>query len=110
MAEPTLQDVFGSNAAQSASDLTISKTDLATIGLTPSASNSGESLLVAVILYAAIRLTETARSADQVNRNVTVFFGGQDISGSPPNVFRRDAFSLLLYRATTIAPVDPDDY
>ena len=46
----TLQQLFGENASQTATTLTISKVDLATVGLTPAASNSAESLLVAIIL------------------------------------------------------------
>ncbi len=58
MAEPTLLDVFGSNAAQTASAVTISKSDLAAVGLTASASNSAEQLLAAIVLKAKESLTE----------------------------------------------------
>ncbi|MFK0733479.1 MAG: hypothetical protein ACIWVG_20385 [Gloeotrichia echinulata HAB0833] len=46
----TLQQLFGENASQSASTLTISKLDLAAVGLTPAANNTAESLLAAMIL------------------------------------------------------------
>lgn len=110
LAEPTLSDVFGNGATQTASTLAISKADMASVGLSPSASNTAESMLVSILLYAAIRLTEAARTADQANRNITVYSGGQDITGSPPNVFLRDVYSVLMYRPTTIQVIDPDNY
>lgn len=50
MAEPTLTQVFGSGATQDATTITISKSDLTEIGLTPDANNSAESLLIAEIM------------------------------------------------------------
>lgn len=59
MAEPTLEQVFGDGAAQDASTLTISKTALATVGLTPDAANTAESLLAALLRVAMNQLTNT---------------------------------------------------
>ena len=42
MPEPTLTQVFGANATQSAANITIAKSDLATVGLTASANNTAE--------------------------------------------------------------------
>lgn len=111
MAEPTLSEVFGSGASQDLNNLTISKTDLVGKGLTAAASNRAEALLVAVILKSADVLTETARASDLVNRNVTVAYIGQDlIDQGGGNIFRRDTFTVSLYKTTTFATVDPDDY
>ena len=57
MAEPTLENVFGSGATQDANTLTISKTALAGAGLTPQATNTAESLLAAILKVAANSLT-----------------------------------------------------
>ncbi|WYL93424.1 MAG: hypothetical protein HEQ35_05715 [Gloeotrichia echinulata IR180] len=46
----TLQQFFGENASQTATTLTISKVDLTAVGLTPTAVNTAESLLTALIL------------------------------------------------------------
>ncbi|MFK0729991.1 MAG: hypothetical protein ACFKPT_25105 [Gloeotrichia echinulata GP01] len=46
----TLQQFFGENASQTATTLTISKVDLTAVGLTPTAANTAESLLTALIL------------------------------------------------------------
>lgn len=47
-----LTDLFGSGATQNATSLTIVKNDL--IGLTPSLSNSAESLLAAILVKASL--------------------------------------------------------
>lgn len=111
MAEPTLQEVFGQNATQDANTITIRKSDLAVTGLTASANNTGESLLVALVVFAARSLTEANRTSDTANRNVSVNYSGQDlVDQSTAGYFRRDAYSVLLYKTTTLATIDPDDY
>ncbi|MCC5626184.1 hypothetical protein, partial [Nostoc sp. CHAB 5715] len=50
MAEPTLAQVFGANATQTATTITITKADLPR--LTPSSTNTAESLLTAILLKA----------------------------------------------------------
>ncbi|MDJ0795804.1 MAG: hypothetical protein QNJ51_03030 [Calothrix sp. MO_167.B12] len=64
MAEPTLVEVFGANAVQDVNTLTISKTDLATTGLTASVDNTAESLFVAMFKLARTKLNTTNQSAD----------------------------------------------
>ncbi|MFM6252850.1 MAG: hypothetical protein ACKPEQ_27520, partial [Dolichospermum sp.] len=59
MPEPTLTEVFGAGATQTATTLTISKSALATVGLTASSDNSAEAILAAILLIAKINLTET---------------------------------------------------
>lgn len=110
MAEPSLQSVFGPGATQTSTNLTISKADLATVGLTAQASNTAESLFVAFILIAAKELTEANRAGDTALRNVTLPYGGQDVSGAIAAPFLRDAYSVLLYRPYSLAPVDPDNF
>lgn len=110
MAEPTLADVFGSGASQNANVLTIQKSDLAGVGLTASASNRAEALLVAIILRASQSLSETARTVDLVNRNVSVSYVGQDLVSQAGQSYRRDAWTVLGYKSTALIVVDPDDY
>ena len=111
MAEPTLQEVFGANATQDASTLTIRKSDLAITGFTPGAGNTAESLLVALIALAAKSLSEANRTSDTANRNISVNYSGQDlVDQGTAGYFRRDAYSVLLYKTTQIATVNPDDY
>lgn len=110
MAEPSLSDVFGGGASQTSTQLVISKNDLASVGLSPSGDNSAESMLVALILKAAQSLTDANRASDPSGRSVTVFYSGQDLITQASQSFRRDAFSMLLYKPETLAPVSPGDY
>lgn len=110
MAEPTLTDIFGTGATQDLSTITIQKSALAAKGLTPSANNNAESLLVALLLIMKDALTETARATDIDNRQVTIFYQGQDLINQAAKDFRRDSFSIMLYKQTALAAIDPSDY
>lgn len=48
----TFLELFGVNAVQTADDLIIKKSDLSAVGLTPTANNRAEQLLVAILLKA----------------------------------------------------------
>ena len=48
----TLQELFGVNASQTATELVIRKADLVAIGLTPQTNNRAEQLIVAILLKA----------------------------------------------------------
>lgn len=110
MAESTLVEVFGSGAIQDANTITIQKSALAAKGLTVTATNSAESILVALIMLASDSLTETARATDTVNRNLSILYAGQDLIEVSGINYRRDAFSLLLYKQQALTTLDPDDY
>ncbi|MEM9927178.1 MAG: hypothetical protein AAF915_26115 [Cyanobacteria bacterium P01_D01_bin.50] len=57
MAEPTLKEIFGDSASQTVETVTISKADLAVVGLTAASNNTGEAILAAVIAKAQLVLT-----------------------------------------------------
>lgn len=110
MAEPTLQEVFGAGATQSANGLTILKADLVSTGLTPVGSNKAEGLLVAILMKAALALTEAARLPDLPNRNVSCTYTGQDRVTQAGSPYQRDAFVVLAYKSSALVTLDPDDY
>ncbi|MBE9011032.1 hypothetical protein IQ250_12525 [Pseudanabaenaceae cyanobacterium LEGE 13415] len=110
MAEPTLQEIFGTGATQDANTLTIQKSALAAKGLNSSANNTAESLLTAIMLQAAENLTENARSSDTLNRSMTITYSGQDLLDSGGVTFRRDTFITTLYKQTQLASINPNDY
>lgn len=110
MAEPTLPEVFGANATQTATTITIDKANLGIVGFNPAASNSAESIFVALVLMAQRVLTEENRAGDAINRGVTVFYSGQDLINQGSQNYRRDAYSVLLYKQQSLSPVVPGDY
>lgn len=109
MAEPSLKEVFGDGATQTASTITIAKSDLS--GLTPSATNTAESLLVALLLRAKNFLNETAFNAD-LNFNVYINSGFPSFSVRGPNntQYRIDQLTVNLAKLDTSSTIDPDDY
>ncbi len=110
MPEPTLVQVFGVNATQTSTTLTISKSDLATVGLTASANNTAESLLVALVKLWNGYLTE-ANQETNVDIQVTV-----EPSQFPSIVFRNEqnyrqnTYNINIQKIDSGTTIDPDDY
>lgn len=112
MAEPTLTQVFGAGATQTATTLSIAKADLAAVGLTASATNTAESLLVALFLLAKNSLTLTAQE-NNPDQSVTIAesdFNFQSLVTRNNQQFRQFTYSVNLQKLDTGATIDPDDY
>lgn len=109
MAEPTLIQVFGPNASQDADELVISKTDLATVGLTPAADNSAESLLTAIIRKAEGSLTTTAQETNP-DQSITIEDGFPSLVDRAGTAYRRNQKTISFDKLDTQSAIDPDDY
>lgn len=107
MAEPTLQQIFGAGATQTAGTLTIQKSDLA--GLTAAADNRGEQLLVAVILQAKSFLTATNQETNS-EQSVTIEDSFESLTPRNNQQYRQKTLALNLQKLDTSPGVDPDDY
>lgn len=113
MAEPTLTEVFGAGAIQDATTLTITKADLASVGLTASAGNTAESLLAAIVLKARDYLTDVSFNSNP-DQSITVLPGfnsiiQRDDGTGTFNEFRQFQFNVNLHKLDNVA-VDPDDF
>lgn len=112
MPEPTIQQIFGANAAQTATTLSIDKADLVAVGLTASATNTAESLFVALLLMAKNSLTTTAQESNP-DQSVTVAeadFNFQTLVTRNNQQFRQSTYTVNLQKLDTAATIDPDDY
>lgn len=110
MPEPTLQELFGANANQTASVLTISKADLQAKGLTPSATNTAESLFVAILLYARDVLTQTNQN-NNPDQSIVVTQGNPLLTTRNNITYKQVTFSLSAQKVdNTSTVIDPDDY
>jgi hypothetical protein len=110
MAEPTLTQVFGSNATQTATELVISKADLT--DLTASANNSAESLFVAILLKAKSYLTATNYEAN-IDQSITVEtpgFNAQSLVTRNNVQYRQYSETVNLYKVDSSSAIDPDDF
>lgn len=109
MAEPTLSEVFGAGATQTSTTITILKADL--LGLTASANNKAEGLLVGIILKAQAALTQTAFDAD-IDRSIYIASGFPTFAfrGTNNDQYRVDQLTVNLSKIDTAVTIDPDDY
>jgi hypothetical protein len=109
MAEPTLVALFGANAVQDADTLTLSKTDLAAVGLTPSANNSAEALLTAIVKKAGMVLTPNNQDLNP-DQSITIEDGFPSIIQRNDTNYRQNQKTISFQKLDTQAEIDPDDY
>jgi len=109
MAEPGLTDVFGANAVQDANTLTLTKADFVAVGLTPSANNSSESLLTAIIKRAETALTVTAQDSNP-DQNISIEEGISSLPIRNNVSYRRNQRVINFDKIDNQSTLDPDDY
>lgn len=108
MAEPTLQEIFGENATQDSSTLTISKSDLQTTGLSAATDNTAESLIVAIVLKAAQNLSDTKQETNQ-DIQVTINKGFDSLVTRNNLSYRQYQYTIEMQKLdTATAPVASD--
>ena len=108
MTIPSITDVFGANATQTATAITIQKADLPT--LTASTTNNGQELFVGILLAAIAKLTPAARSTDP-DVKIEISYSGQTVfPGTGGNNNRQDTYSIILHKTVPAESVDADDY
>lgn len=109
MAEPTLVQLFGTGATQTASTITIQKAALQEKGLTAAADNSAESLLVAILLVARDRLTADNQTTNP-EQSITIQDSFENLLTRNEIKYRQTTLSLNLQRLDDGALIDPNDY
>lgn len=109
MAEPTLIDLFGAGATQTATTITIAKADLP--GLTASAANRAEALLVGILLKMKTTLSKT-NFDNNIDQSVYVESGYPTFAfrGTNNDSYRVDQLTVNLAKLDTSGTIDPDDY
>lgn len=111
MPEPSLTEVFGTGASQSATTITIAKADLASTDLIASPTNSAESLLVAILLKAKNFLTEAAFEANtDQSLYVAPGFKSTTIRGTNNTQYITDQLTVTLAKIDPQTPINPNDY
>ena len=109
MAEPTLAEVFGANATQNESTLTISKSDLAAIGLTPKVENTGESLFASIIALAQQNLTEDNRDTN-IDQSVTITDNLPSLVTRNDDNYRQESKTINFEKKDDQSTFNPNDY
>ena len=111
MAEPTLQEVFGTGATQDVNTITISKADLVTFGLTADANNSAESLVVAISLLIQNGLPQSSFDTN-LDQSIYIDTGFPNFAfrGDNNDQYRVDQLTVNFAKLDTSTAIDPDDY
>lgn len=119
MAEKTLIEVFGDGASQTETEIIINKPALAAIlaavghTFTPSATNSVDELMAAIVCAGLINLKPIDRDTDPVNRNIefrydpTLNYDRPTLNGQ---TFDRHTVEVAMYKAISAPNIHPSDY
>ena len=111
MTEPAVTDVFGAGATQTATQLIIMKTDLATSGgLIPSATNTAESLLASILVTAQATLT-TANQTNNADQSMVINDNSNDVLAyRNSTTYRRKTKTVTFDKPDTTTTFNPNDY
>ena len=110
MAEPSLQQIFGAGATQTATILSIAKADLT--GLTATTTNTAESLFVALLLMAKASLTPATLETN-LDQSISVAesdFNFQTLVTRNNQTYRQSTYAINLQKLDQGNIIDPDDY
>jgi hypothetical protein len=109
MAEPTLDQLFGTGTTQTATTLTIPKSGLVALGLTPTATNSAESLLAAILKLCQTSLSP-ANAASNINQSLTVSNSPDSLVTVGQTSSYRKNIIISFGAVTNVAGITPDAY
>lgn len=107
--EPPLQSIFGANATQTATTLTITKADFAGTGFTPSNSNTAESLLGAIVGFSQNTLTATNQTSN-TDQSVTITDSNDSIVTRSGVAYRRKTKVVAFDKPDNGSTFNPNDY
>jgi hypothetical protein len=107
MPKHTLQELFGASATQTATTITITKADFAT--LAASVNNTGSQLFSALLLRAKDIATQAAYDAD-TTKTIYASAGFSSFTTRGTISSRNDQITFNLTKPDSSAVLDPDDY
>jgi hypothetical protein len=111
MAEPTLVEVFGAGATQTATTVTIQKSSLT--GLTASATNNAEGIFAAIVKQASGVLTSTNYGTNP-DQSITIAPGFDSISYRTINnvqtPYLQSQITVNFSKPQSSAGITPDSY
>jgi hypothetical protein len=119
MPELSIEAIFGTGTAQTATTFTISKSGLAAIltaagySFNPKADNSADELMAALICAGLVNLSPANREVDPINRNVelsydsTINFDTTTLNGQ---TYNRHTVSVNFYKPIATPKLNPSDF
>lgn len=118
MPERNLTELFGANASQSPTELRIDKPGLAAIlssggyQFTPSATNTVDELVAAILCAGLVVLTPEQREIDPVNRNVEITYDANINFDSPTidgQTYNRHTIDTTFYKPIPTPKLNPSE-
>jgi hypothetical protein len=110
MSEPTLQQIFGANATQNATQIIIQKADLP---MTAAATNRGEQVLAAIVKNASPALT-AANFNTNPDQSITIGIGFDQLAYRTVNnvqeTYLQNQLTLSFAKLQSSTGITPDDY
>lgn len=107
MSEPTLAQVFGANATQNATSITIQKADLT--GLIAAADNRAESLATAILVNMKGHLT-TANQETNPDQSITVVEAYESFAYRNNKTYNNKSLTVNFQAESTNTAIDPMAY
>lgn len=104
-----LAQVFGNNATQDATSLTLNKADFADVSLTAEAANTAQALVAAQFLKWAAVLTEENQNLDS-SQLITINRDLESITTRGGNTYTRVTYSINFDKLTPTITIDPDSF
>ncbi|WP_310485100.1 hypothetical protein [Chamaesiphon sp. VAR_48_metabat_403] len=110
MAEPTIQEIFGAGAAQTATTITILKSDLP---MTADATNGGERVFAAICKKAGTFLTPEAFNTNP-DQSISIAQGFDSLTyrtiANVQSTYLQTALSINFAKLQASGGITPDDY
>jgi hypothetical protein len=118
MPERTITEVFGAGTTQTATELRISKTGLASLlsaagyQFNPTEANTLDELIAAITCACLAQLTPEAREAEPLTRNVEFNYDvdrGFDSPTIDGQTYNRHTVEVVFYKAIATPKLNPSD-
>jgi len=109
MAVTTLQQIFGASATQTATTVTITKADLASTGFTPSANNTADSILAAIVAFAETNIPD-ANVSSNTGQTIGIADGYQSITVINSANYLISPKTINFYSSFTSGNFNPNNY
>lgn len=107
MAEPTVPQVFGPNATQTTTQLTITKEDLTAVGLTVADTVPADKLFGALFLLARNYYTQANQEANE-DQSIRISDSFTNFTTVGNNSYREFAYTVFVRVPDTQSLFDPD--
>ncbi|MHC5825573.1 MAG: hypothetical protein ACYT04_59410, partial [Nostoc sp.] len=103
------QQVFGANATQTSTTVTITKADFAATGFTSATTNTADSILAAIIAFAETNLPDTTASTDPT-QTIGIADGYQSITTISNTQYLISPKNINFYKTFTDGTFNPNNY